>query len=91
MSGIQLSSELVAKLQEVVVAHDAEANNDMLFMQYLTAVTGFVLAHQTQSGLDKQEFLSDLTGFMGQVVRQVEADNKPKSPQEGAFGIWKPE
>ena len=91
MSGIQLSSELVSKLQAVVVEHDAEANNDMLFMQYLSAVTGFVMAHQTQPGLDKQEFISDLAGFMGQVVRQVEADNKPSAPQEDAFGVWKPE
>lgn len=91
MSGIQLSSELVTKLQQVVVAHDADASNDMLFMQYLTAVTGFVLAHQTQPGLDKQEFLAELAGFMGQVVKQVETDNKPKPPSQDAFGIWKPE
>ncbi|MDH3343397.1 MAG: hypothetical protein OEM07_06715 [Gammaproteobacteria bacterium] len=91
MSGIQLSSELVAKLQEVVVEHDAEANNEMLFMQYLTAVTGFVLAHQNQPGLDKQEFVNDLAGFMAQVVNQVESDNKPQPPAEDAFGIWKPE
>ena len=91
MSGIQLSSELVSKLQAVVVEHDAEANNDMLFMQYLSAVTGFVMAHQTQPGFDKQEFISDLAGFMGQVVKQIEADNKPQAPQEDAFGVWKPE
>jgi len=91
MRGIQLSSELVSKLQAVVVEHDAEANNDMLFMQYLSAVTGFVMAHQTQPGFDKQEFISDLASFMGQVVKQVESDNKPQAPQEDAFGIWKPE
>ena len=91
MSGIQLSTELVARLQEVVLEHDAEANNDMLLMQYLTAVSGYVLAHQTQPGLDKQEFISDLSNFMGQVVRQVESDNKPQPPAEDAFGTWKPE
>lgn len=91
MSGIQLSSELVTKLQQVIVEHDAEANNDMLLMQYLAAVTGFIMAHQTQPGLDKQEFINDLAGFMSQVVRQVEADNKPQAPLEDAFGIWKPE
>ncbi|MCW8922154.1 MAG: mediator of RNA polymerase II transcription subunit 6 [Gammaproteobacteria bacterium] len=91
MSGIQLSNELVSKLHAVVVEHDAEANNEMLFMQYLTAVTGFVLAHQKQPGLDKQEFVNDLAGFMGQVMRQVEGDSQPQAPQEGAFGIWKPE
>lgn len=91
MSGIQLSSELVSKLQAVVVEHDAEANNDMLFMQYLSAVTGFVMAHQKQPGLDKQEFISDLASFTAQVVMQVEEDNKPQAPQADAFGIWKPE
>lgn len=91
MSGIQLSSELVSKLKDVVVAHDPEAENDMLLMQYLSAVTGFVMAHQTQPGLDKEEFISDLAGFMGQVVKQVERDSQPTPPSEGAFGIWKPE
>ncbi|MDH5387872.1 MAG: hypothetical protein OEY06_05440 [Gammaproteobacteria bacterium] len=91
MSGIQLSSELVSRLQAVVAEHDAEADNDMLFMQYLTAVTGFVMAHQTQPGLDKPELIADLSGFMAQVVKQVESDNKPQAPQEGSFGIWKPE
>lgn len=91
MSGIQLSTELVGKLQEVIIEHDAEANNDMLLMQYLTAVTGYILAHQTQPGLDKKEFIDDLSGFMGQVLSQVESDNKPQPPQEDVFGIWKPE
>lgn len=91
MSGIQLSTELVSKLQAVVVEHDANASNEMLFMQYLSAVTGFVLAHQAQPGLDKQEFISDLAAFTSQVVRQVEADNQQRAPQADAFGIWKPE
>lgn len=91
MSGIQLSPDLVTDLKAIIVKHDAAAENDMLFMQYLTAVTGFVMAHQTQPGLDKQEFINDLAGFMGQVVRQVEGDNKPQPPAEDAFGIWKPE
>ena len=91
MSGIQLSSELISQLQAVLVEHDAEAKNDMIFMQYLTAVTGFVMAHQKQPGLDKPELIADLSGFMAQVVKQVEGDNKPKAPQEDAFGIWKPE
>lgn len=91
MSGIQLSTELVTKLKAVVVEHDENADNDMLFMQYLSAVTGFVMANQKDPGFDKQEFISDLAGFIGQVVKQVESDNKPQAPQEGAFGIWKPE
>ena len=90
MSGIQLSSELASKLKAVVVEHDADAENDMLFMQYLSAVTGFVMAHQGQPGLDKQEFVADLSAFIGQVMQQVEGDSKPQPAQEDAFGIWKP-
>ena len=91
MSGIQLSSELASQLKAVVVEHDADAENDMLFLQYLSAVTGYVMAHQTQPGLDKQEFIGDLSGFMGQVMKQVEADSQQRAPQDDAFGIWKPE
>ena len=91
MSGIQLSSELVSQLKSIVVEHDAAADNDMLFMQYLSAVAGYVMAHQSQPGLDKQEFIGDLSGFIGQVMKQVEADSQQRAPQEDAFGIWKPE
>jgi hypothetical protein len=62
-----------------------------LLMQYLSAVTGYLMAHQDQPGLDKQEFVTDLAGFMGQVVKQVERDMQPSAPSEDAFGIWKPE
>ena len=91
MSGIQLSNELVTDLKSVMEKHDPETSNDMLFMQYLAAATGFVLAHQTQPGLDKQEFISDLAGFTGQVVDQVSEDMRPQQPSEEAFGVWKPD
>jgi len=91
MSGIQLSSELASQLKAVVVEHDPDAENDMLFMQYLSAVTGFVLAHQSQPGLDKHELIADLSHFIGQVMQQVEGDSQQRAPQEDAFGIWKPE
>jgi hypothetical protein len=90
MSGIQLSPELVDNLKSVLVNHDPATENDQLFIQYLSAVTGFVLAHQTQPGLDKRAFLDDVHTFAGQVLAQVESDMQPPQ-QEEAFGIWKPE
>lgn len=90
MSGIQLSPELVDDLKSVLVKHDPDTENDLLLMQYLSAVTGFVLAHQSQPGLDKQAFLNDIHTFMGQVLTQVEDDMNPPK-QEEAFGVWKPE
>ena len=85
--GIQLSSEMISDIKAAITKHDPAADNDMYFMQYLTAVAGYVLAHQDQPGLDKKALLSDLGHFMGQVVEQVERDLQPP---EDAFGIWKP-
>ncbi len=84
--GIQLSSEMISDLKSTIMKHDPAAENDMYFMQYLTAVTGYVLAHQDQ-GVDKKSLLGDLSHFMGQVLDQVESDMKPP---EDAFGVWKP-
>ena len=85
--GIQLSSEMIADIKNVILKHDPQAENDLYFMQYLSAITGFVLAHQDQPGLDKKSMLEDLNHFTGQVLEQVEQGAKPP---EDAFGIWKP-
>ena len=85
--GIQLSSEMISDIKAVVAKNDPAAENDLYFMQYLSAITGYVLAQQDQQGLDKKGLLDDLSHFMGQVLNQVEQDMKPA---EDAFGIWKP-
>ncbi|HHJ36075.1 MAG TPA: hypothetical protein ENJ87_09955 [Gammaproteobacteria bacterium] len=85
--GIQLSSEMIAGVKAVVTKNDPAADNDLYFMQYLTAITGYVLAQQDQPGLDKKAMIGDFSHFMGQVVEQVEQDMKPA---EDAFGVWKP-
>ena len=88
--GIQLSGELISAVKEVLVQHDASADNDLMTMQYLSAIIGYVLAHQATPGLDKRGFLNDLATFMGQVLDQVETDMAPPQPSQEAFGIWKP-
>ncbi len=85
--GIQLSDAMVSELKAVVAKHDSAADNDMYFMQYLSAVTGYVMAHQDQPDLEKKGLVGDLSHFMGQVLDQVEQDMKPP---EDAFGVWKP-
>jgi hypothetical protein len=89
--GIQLSGELISGVKDILVKHDAAAENDLMTMQYLSAIIGYVLAHQTNPGIDKRGFLNDLATFMGQVLDQVEADMKPQQPSPEAFGIWKPD
>ena len=88
--GIQLSSELIADIKDVLVKHDSAADNDLMATQYLSAIIGYVVAHQTHPGIDKRSFIKDLATFMGQVVDQVEADLKPQQGAQDAFGIWKP-
>ncbi len=88
--GIQLSGELIQGVKEILVQHDAAADNDLMTLQYLSAIIGYVLAHQTSPGLDKRGFLNDLSTFMEQVLEQVEADMRPSQPSQEAFGIWKP-
>jgi hypothetical protein len=88
--GIQLSGELIADVKDVLLKHDAAADNDLITMQYLSAIVGYVLAHQTSPGLDKHGFAADLSTFTIQVLDQVEADLKPQQPSQEAFGIWKP-
>jgi len=85
--GIQLSSEMISDIKAVVMKNDPAADNDLYFMQYLSAITGYVLANHEQAGLDKKNLLADLSQFMEQVVDQVEQDMKPA---EDAFGVWKP-
>jgi len=85
--GIHLSSELVADIKAVVSKHDPQAENDLVFMQYLVAATGYALAEHEHPGMDKKALIADLSHFMGQVHDQVERD---KRPAEDAFGIWRP-
>ena len=88
--GIQLSGELINAVKDALVEHDAAAKDDLMTMQYLSAIIGYVLAHQTNPALNKRGFLNDLSTFIGQVLDQVEADMKPQQPSQEAFGIWRP-
>ena len=88
--GIQLSAELIEGIKSLLTDHDPTADNDLVLMQYLTAVTGFVLAHQTDPALDKRGLMNDLVTFLGQVVDQVERDLRPSPPAADAFGMWRP-
>ncbi len=89
--GIQLSSDMIGEIREALVKHDTQAQDDMIFMQYMAAIAAFVLAQQTNPAMDKQAVLNDIGQFMAHVVKQVEADMAPPQPAEEAFGIWTPD
>jgi hypothetical protein len=88
--GIQLSGELINAVKDALVKHDAAAEDDLMTMQYLSAIIGYILAHQSNPALNKAGFLNDLSTFMAQVLEQVEADTGPPQPSQEAFGVWRP-
>ena len=89
--GIQLSSDMINDLKETISRYDPACSDDMVLMQYMAAVTAFILAHQNNPAMDKSQVLTDIGQFMEHVLRQVEADMAPPQPAEDAFGIWTPE
>ena len=82
--GIQLSSDMVNDLKDTLIQHDASCQDDMIFLQYLAAISSYVLAHQKHPGMDKNAVLSDIGQFMAHVLQQVEADMAPQQPAEDA-------
>ena len=88
--GIQLSSEMINDLKDTIIKYDPSCSDDMVFMQYMAAITAYILAHQNNPAMNKQSVLEEIGGFMQHVLRQVEADMAPAQPAEDAFGIWKP-
>jgi len=92
MSEIKLSARLFDDVQQAVIRHDAAAADDVgLLLQYLGAVTGYMLGSQQFGRQHKEEFLQELSGFVHHVMDDT--DNKLRAappPAAGAFGYWEP-
>ncbi|MCG5495801.1 MULTISPECIES: hypothetical protein [Ectothiorhodospira] len=93
---LQLSGELVHKLQDVLVEHDERCHDPLVTVQYMSAISGYLLGSQPIPEAKRQEFLEQLAAFMrhvhDDVVRQQQAQqvaSPQQSPQE-AFGVWRP-
>jgi hypothetical protein len=93
MSGIQLSPELIDNLRQAVSrqAPDA-AEDDGVLMQYLVAVTGYMLGGQSIDSQQKRAFLDEMLAFLRHVFedtdRRVQAQRQARSAD--AFGYWTP-
>ena len=89
----QLSEQLLMDVKEALQSHDSRTKDDMVAAQYLSALTGFILAHQQMAPPKKREILGDLNGFAEHVLNQVEQQvmpPPPPPPTQEAFGVWKP-
>ncbi|TVQ73865.1 MAG: hypothetical protein EA372_04325 [Chromatiaceae bacterium] len=90
---LQLSGELVQKLQDILVEHDERCHDPLVTVQYMSAISGYLLGCQPIPAAKRQEFLEQLAAFMrhvhDDVERQQQAAPAQQPPQE-AFGIWRP-
>jgi hypothetical protein len=91
MSSITLSEPLIAGLRKVLREHDPNASDLGVTLQYLSAVTGFLLAGYRAPFEDKEELLDQLCAFTKQVFAERSlGGSRTASPQQEAFGIWRP-
>ncbi len=88
MSEIQLSKQLVDEVKTAIAGHDAQAAEDIIALQYLAAISGFILGNTPYQPAQKQELLEQLNAFSKHVLDDMERQRPP--PQQEAFGIWKP-
>lgn len=90
--GIQLSPQLMQDMRAALNKHDARCSDDMLAMQYLVAAAGMMLSSYDNAGLNKQEALQEMSGFMQHVFDYMEKEKAKRAapPAAGAMGVWKP-
>lgn len=88
MSEIQLSKQLVDEVKAVIAGHDAQAGEDVIALQYLAAISGFILGNTPYQAAQKRDLLEQLSAFSQHVLDDMERQRP--APQQEAFGIWKP-
>lgn len=96
MAQLQLSSQLIAEVCNVIEKADANAEDPGIASQYLSAIIGFLLGQQDMPMSQKQEIVEELSAFTLHVVKDVEQQRQQQHaqtaqpPAQEAFGIWKP-
>lgn len=90
MSTIQLSDDLLNDIQDALIRHDPATEDAGISIQYLAALTGFILSRFPNHDLEqKKQILEHLHEFALHVL----TDSSPaeEEPANEAFGVWKPE
>lgn len=87
MSELQLSLQLVRKVQEVIVEADARAEDPFIAMQYVAAVMGFMIGRQDMVESEQHNLVEQLAAF---AVHVAEQSQPRQAPPEAAFGKWRP-
>lgn len=87
---LQLSGELVQRLQDALAANDPRCRDPLVATQYLAAVTGYMIGSQAMPEEQKREFLEQVTGFIHHVFDDVVSQQRKAPPPQESSGIWKP-
>jgi hypothetical protein len=92
MSQIKLSGELLREIREALHKNDPQAADTGIALQYLAALTGYILGGESAPESQKQGYFEELTTFarhvMDGTIQQVK--QREASAQESAFGYWEP-
>jgi len=97
MATIQVTDKLMSDIMDVIVNHDKEATDAGIGAQYMSALTGYLVARYPSSNIQKKEIMSHLAQFSEHVMLDNIAADEPTDPasadpaQQEAFGVWKPE
>lgn len=86
---LQLSQQLIEDIQAAITKHDANANDDMVAVQYMAASIGFLVGHQNMQPAQQEGVMEQLNAIIGHIIQQVRPQ-PVQPPQQEAFGIWRP-
>ncbi|MFO7953813.1 MULTISPECIES: hypothetical protein [unclassified Thioalkalivibrio] len=87
---LQLSGELIQKVQDVLTEVDPKAQQPIVAVQYLSAITGFMVAQMPESVNERKEYLKQLSEFTESVFVDVESRKQAAPPPQEASGVWRP-
>lgn len=90
---LQLSGDLIEKLQNVLQEADPRAREPIVGVQYLAAVIGFLVAQMPEPVAQRKDYLSQLAQFTESVFVDVEGRTPsaaPAQPPQEASGVWRP-
>lgn len=90
MSEIKLSDALIERVQQVIQEADPNAQDMVVYTQYLSAIMGFVAGSLDSSEAEQKSLLEQLHAFALHVREQVQESQSQQPPAQDAFGIWRP-
>jgi hypothetical protein len=91
MDQLNLSKELIEKIEKVLVEEDERAKNPLLAGQYLSAIIGFIVGNHDLPTGEKNEIMNELNAFANYVYEDITKQRQQTMQPKGeAFGIWKP-